>query len=178
MECQNSRSSQNNTHFALSLALYAQHTVWTQNRCAKQEDHRVARTNKTPRKSSSSKKTEHRIAETDLPGRRIRTTHRTHKIIGTNQINQTHKIIRTNQINRIQRIIRTNQINRTNKIAQTVIERLYTSKSSTRSDWYLTVIWTVKFFEVVYKIGRLSDRYITVILFKKVYKIGRSDPQE
>ena len=100
------------------------------------------------------KKTKHRIAEIDLPGRRIRTTHWTHKIIRANKIARINMIIRANDIDRTNKSIRTNQINRTTRSFGpirslqprrsdgylTVIERFHSSKSSTRSDGYLTVL--------------------------------------
>ena len=69
-----------------------------------------------------------------------------------------------------------NQIVRTNKIAWTVILRLHSSKSSRRSDGYPTVILRLHSSKFA-KIGRLSDRYITVKVFEVIEKIGQSEPQ-
>ena len=44
------------TFLVIACIVYAQHTVRTQDHRAKQEDHQVARTNKTPQRSSSSQK--------------------------------------------------------------------------------------------------------------------------
>ena len=90
---------------------------------------------------------------------------RTHKIIPANKIAWTNKIIRANKIartikiNRTNKIIWTNKINRIHKIARTVILRLYSSKSSTRSDGYLTVIERLHYS----KSSTRSDGYLTVI---------------
>ena len=86
---------------------------------AKQEDHRVARTNKTKLEIKILTKRQNikslgQILRDNESGQ----PNRTHKIICTNKIIRTHKIIRTNKINRTHKIIRNN------KIARTVIERL------------------------------------------------------
>ena len=118
MERQKARSSQNKTHFALSLALF------TRNYCPNTRSSR--RTRRPSRRS-----------ETDLrddePGRPVRTT-------------SLHQKIRSFGPTSLHQPIRSGGPTRSLQIARTVILRLHSSKFG--------------------KIGRLSDRYITVTFFE------------
>ena len=111
--------SSNKTRFRVIACICTRNGTSFNRIVAKQEDHCVARTNKTQSEINILAKRRNieflgQIFQDDESGR----PNWTHKIIRTNKIARTNKIIQTNKINRTHKIIGTN------KIARTVIKRL------------------------------------------------------